>query len=137
MTAPHFGNGTTIVFATSGLTGLVTNIKPLNKKRDALPSDHLGTAAGGKPFEPAPLYDPGDCEVTFFHNPDTSIPFTNAKEVVTITFPPGTGQSTGGTLASDAFIVEEGISDVKNNEYTMTTLKLKRSGNVTRTSGAT
>lgn len=136
MTAPHFGNGTTVVFATSGFTMLITSIKPLNQKRDALKDDHLGTPAGGMPFSPAPLYDGGDLEITGFHNPDTPVPVTAPKEVVTVTFPPGTGQSTGGTIASDAFITENQIGDVKNNEYTMATIKLKRSGNVTRTSGA-
>lgn len=98
------GNGATLTFGTSGLTGCFTEIDPSEQTRDAL-EDSCLTTTGQKTYVPGDLVEPGELRGKLFFDPTADLPAFNVPEVVTKTYPLPAGASTPGTLSGTGFFV--------------------------------
>ena len=103
------GNGSTIVFATSGFTGAYVEIGGLAQSLPVLNSSDLSTS-GDEEYQPGDLRssEPLTCQI--YWNPDSPPPLNRVVETVTITFPGG------ATLAVTAFIAGRTSPSLANNQ---------------------
>lgn len=115
------GNGATITFSVSGLTLGVYSMKINGEEIPAI-EDSLLTDTGYEKYIPGDLKKPMTIDVRYRFNPDVwatlgyATPATRTNDVVTVTFPPGSGQTNGATLAGTAFIVKNGEVELANNK---------------------
>jgi len=82
-------HGITVVFATSGFTGSITDINGVPVSREVVDTTHQGTTVAHTKL-PVDLYDAGNLEFTVHYLPDKVIPINGAMETVTLTWPSGT-----------------------------------------------
>lgn len=104
--------------------------------RQAIDQTHTGTADNYMVFDPSKLVDGGQVEVELNFDADTEPPIEDAKAALTITFPPGAGQTTGASWSADAFLTEISVNgqDLAGKFTASTTWKI--SGKITFTGGS-
>jgi len=88
-----------------GLT--VAELKEVNwsgMENEAIESTHMASPNGWKEFDPSALTDPGELELTVNFDPDETPAFPSTKGGVTVTWPPGAGNSTGAIWECDGFV---------------------------------
>jgi hypothetical protein len=125
------GTGTTITFATSAFTAEVIDIQHPELSRESLETTHLGTTTA-KTFQPSKLHDPGECSITVHHDPadEASDLIGEDPEVITITYPLESGQSTAATKVFTGFVTSVGGESMKVGELMQTKLTIKITGPV-------
>ena len=129
------GTGATITFATSAYTAEWLDIQLPDTARDPLETTHLGTTTA-KTFQPAKLYDPGEVSVTVHHDPSLALLISSVAEVITVTYPLETGESTAATAVFTGFVTGQGGETFKVGELIATKLKIKVTGAIAFTAGS-
>jgi hypothetical protein len=119
------GHGTTILFD-SGFFASIQSITFSGVERAAIPNWHFGTT-GGKTFEPADTYDPGELVVECIYDATEIPPILGNAETVTIT-PAGGADA----ISFSGFMTGHDINIV-SEETIRSTSRLKASGLVTWT----
>lgn len=132
------GHGATILFGTSSWTAEILSLGWNGASREAIPTSHLGTAApatgkwGNMTFIPSDLSDPGNLEIEYHHNPDTTVPLDAVAETITITFPSPPGvTTTGAKWSSSGFVTSAEVTAPDGKMTGRMTVKL--SGNIQKT----
>jgi hypothetical protein len=97
------GTSATVTFATSGFTACIRDISVSGISREAVETTCMDTS-NARTFIPGDLYDPGEVSMEILFNPDTDLPLNGAAEVITITYPLGTGETSAATLAGTGFL---------------------------------
>ena len=118
------GHGTTITFD-SGFLAEVLSLNWSGIERAPVPNHHFGTT-GGKTFQPADTYDPGELVVEIQHDATETPPLSAAAETVTIAWPvtPARSDSFSGFMTG----YEITASD---EEKVRATARIKASGDIT------
>jgi len=137
--AVELGNGTAIVFGTSGFAGQITKMDFSGISREAVDVSHLGSAAagagqfGGRDFKPGKLIDPGELVLTVHFDADTRPLSMEPAETITITFPLDDGESTASIWAGSGFCTDVSGPSVENDAKMEQTITLKLTGDWTIT----
>lgn len=118
------GHGTTILFD-SGFLGEILSINWAGIERVAVPNHHFGTT-GGKTFQPADTYNPGELVVEIQHDATDTPPLTNVAETVTIEWPttPTRSDSFSGFMTGYEL-------NATDEEKVRGTARIKASGDIT------
>jgi hypothetical protein len=132
-TAVDEGHGATLTLGTHtwDTAALIKSISFDAIARQALETTHLATA-NGRTFMPEDLPDYGSLTVEFYHIDAIAPPYA-AAETVTVTYPIGTGQSAGATIACSGFLTEYTPGSPAVGEIMMGTAKWKLTGPMTFT----
>lgn len=110
------GNGSTIVFGTSGFTARYHELGEATQKVAKIDTSHLGLARGSsKTSIPGDLVDPGEIQCMFEWPLGAICPLREASETVTITYPLPAGKSTPATLAGTGFVMQRSTPQLKND----------------------
>ena len=131
---PDVGTGTSAAFATSSFTGSIMGITRSGVERPSIPTSHLGTT-DDHTFMPGDLVDQGSYDFALQFDPDTTPPIDGAAEVITITFPLPSGQSTPATAVFTGFVVSRG-EEVPLEDLMTASFTVKVTGNVVITASA-
>jgi len=114
--------GTVIEFATSSFAPEIVGFGKGGQSRTAIDTTHLGTAAPGanaihnKTFLPSDISDAGELTMDIHFNPDELPPFNEDAEVITITYPLASGDTTPSIHTFNGFVTgfeETGALDDK------------------------
>ena len=135
MTAPFEGHGASIAFGTSSFTASWTSLSTGPVTRAVISTTHLGTS-NAKTSQPADLYDPGQLRGQCHYDPDSQPPFSGASETVTLTYPPGSGQTNGATEASSAYVIEFSPGELTTDGNIIADVVLQRTGAITFVDGS-
>lgn len=131
------GHGASLTFGTtSGFTGRLTQIGALRRYRDELPDTAL--ADDDEKFCPGGLRrsDPVECE--YYCNPDMDpLTFLNADpETITITSPPGDGQTNGATRTGSGFVSSISDPSYSTGENLVGNMTIRFTGAITVAAGS-
>ena len=137
-TAVDTPHGTTIAFGTSSFSANLKSYTLGGQSRAMHDTSHLGTAAPGaseihnKTFLPSDLSDGGDLTMVIHFNPENLPPINGPKEVITITFPLASGDTTPTIYVFDGAVsgFEE---DSPEDGIMMATMTVKVSGKIAKT----
>lgn len=130
------GTGTTITFsfaapfAATSFSGRYQQIGGLGESLEVLDDTHLGSTTT-KEYEVADLMDLEAFECTIFTDPDVSVPI-GKKALITITYPPKSGQTNGARLSATGFISTRTGPDVQVNQLLMGTFAIQFDGKGTK-----
>ena len=133
--------GITVVFATSAFTAEIKDVNWGGISRESKDISKQSTAApgankfGNMEFMPGDLSDPGELSMEIHFDPDQEPPIDQAAEVITVTWPLVSGDSTAATWAATGFITafeESGTLD----EVMTASITVKFSGEVTMVAAA-
>lgn len=118
------GHGTTITFD-SGFFAEILSISWSGIERVAVPNSNFSTT-GGKTFEPADTYDPGELVVEIQHDATDTPPILTAAETVSIVWPttPTKTDSFSGFMSGYEITAQD-------EEKVRGTARIKASGTVT------
>ena len=117
------GNGTTIVFSSTGFTALFTEIAAGDQTLDMLEDHHLNTTSGKKTKMPSDLTDEGELTGTYYWDQSFgTFPSCGTTETCTETFPLKSGESTNATLAGTGAITKRGGPTSQNGTLMTGTL---------------
>ena len=132
------GAGASLTFATTTNNAFeVTSIQAQGISRESLETTHHGTTGGHKTFQPGDFRDPGTIAVTVLYDPNgPRPPVAAAAEVVTITYPVPSGDTSGATEASTAFVTDWDAPALEIDSIMEATMTLKRSGVITYTTSS-
>ena len=107
------GNGATVGFATSSWSGAIHRISSLNQRVPSLNTSVLATT-GYERWQRGDLNDMDAVELQVFYDAHDEPPFTQAVEIVTITYPnSGTAPA---TIVGNAWVEEVERGELANNE---------------------
>jgi len=132
------GRGTTIAFGTSSFTSEVVSIDWSGITRDPIDSTHLGSAAptasefGGMEFIPPDLADAGEISLELHTDPDKIPPLNLATEIITVTFPLVSGDTTPTKWVANGFTTGYSANATSGEKIT-TTMTVKITGVITPT----
>jgi len=129
------GAGASLTFVTSGTTLGVTTINHSGIARESIETTELATT-GGKEFTPGDLYDPGEIAISWSYDPDVQPPYTAVAEVMRITYPLQTGQSSAAKVEASGFITSWDEPELAQDSYMTASLTIKLSGDLTYTASA-
>lgn len=130
------GTGTTITFsfsapfASTSFSGRYQQIGGLGESLEVLDDTHLGSTVT-KEYEVADLMDLEPIECTVFTDTDVSIPI-GKKALITITYPPKSGQTNGARLSATGFIASRTGPDVQVNQHLMSNFSIQFDGKTTK-----
>ena len=116
------GHGTTITFAT-GFLAKIRSLQWTGVERTAVDDTFFNTT-GGKAYEAADLYDPGELVVEIEHDTAATPPIASAAETVTLTWPDAQTHAASGFMVGYEF-------QTSDEEKVMATARIKLSGAVT------
>jgi len=108
------GHGASIVFGTTGWTGIIHKITGLHRTRGKIEITALNLAVNSeKQYIPEDLIDCDEITIDYEFNPSasTQTPLTSAPETITITAPMRSGESTAATLAGSGFATDDKHGD--------------------------
>lgn len=128
------GTGAALVFTTSSWTAEIMSIEHSGVSREAIDVTHLGSTSA-RAFIPGDLYDPGELDVEYHHNPDNPPPFTATAEIVQIKFPLSGTITTASQDKISMFIVDLGKT-IPLEDKMVGTIKLKCTGPISHTNAA-
>ena len=123
------GNGTSIVFGTSGWTGSIISISGTSQSREALEDTHLGIT-GERTFVPDDLISPGEFDIEFYwdQSAGTFPPITAVAETITISFKLKPSETVQATLAGSGFATESEGPTTTNSELMTGTMTIQWDG---------
>lgn len=130
------GVGITAVWTTSGFTAEIKNLTWGEASRDSHEVTHQGTPAAGagkfgnRVYLESDLQDPGTVSFDMHFDPDTVPPIGLAQEILTITWPLVSGDSTAATWVGTVFCMTYEPA-ITLGEVMVQTSTWKVSGNVT------
>lgn len=135
-TAVDEGRGATLVLGTStwDTAALLKTISFDAITRASLETTNLATA-NARTFMPEDLPDYGSLTAEFFHIDAIAPPYA-AAETITLTYPVGSGQSAGATIACSGFLVDYTPGSPAVGEILMGTAKWKLTGVMTFTAAS-
>lgn len=123
------GNSTTIAFATSGFTPSVVSFDGLEETLEGLIDSDLSTT-NYETMVPADLIAVSPMTATIrWDNGD--VPPLGTVELITITFPLESGESTGATLAGTGFISGRTGPNLVNNTIAEASISIQFDGKST------
>ena len=122
------GQGTKILFGTTGFVSNVDNIDTSGLSREAFDTSHLLTE-DAKTFEPTDLVDSGEIGLELHFDPDEFPPINQPSEIVTITWPIPAGSANGATWTFTAFMTNFDAGAAKGEKMTASAT-LKVSGTI-------
>lgn len=130
------GLGATVAFATnSAFNGNVIDITAASPQRESLETTHLGTT-GAKTNKPGKLQNSGTYELTFDHNPNDIDMLTKDPEVVTISYPLRTGQTTPDRRVFTAWVSNFGGEEFKPDTLMRSKCTLTVTGVIQKIAGS-
>ncbi|NRA40488.1 MAG: hypothetical protein HRU15_20255 [Planctomycetes bacterium] len=101
------GTGASVSFATSTVVADLISLNLPEIAREPLETTNLGTV-GGKTFKPGKIRDYGEVSMVFDYNPGDGELIIADAEVVTITYPLLSGETTAATRVFTGFVTAEG-----------------------------
>ena len=117
------GNGTTVVFSSTGFTALFTEIAAGDQTIEMLEDHHLNTTTGKKTKMPADLIDWGELTGTFYCDQSTgTFPTCGTTETCTVTYGLKSGEGSNATLAGTGAISKVGGPTAQNGTLMTGTL---------------
>lgn len=138
-TAVDLGTGTTIAFGTSGFASELLSINWTGISRavvDTTPLSITPAAAGtigNRRYKAAHAVDPGTLECEFHFNPNDDPPVGEDEEVITITFPIVTGDSTSAIWTANGVMTNFDIVGISLDEKMVARATIKLTGAITLT----
>ena len=138
MTLPvDVGTGTTIVFQTSSFSAEIVDIQIGGISREAVDvtemSDVVGAGnIGGREFIPTRLADPGELTLEVHFDPDDTPPVNLPAEVIDITFPQASGETTPTKWSATGFCTSYDAAVPLEDKMTAT-ITIKITGDITIT----
>lgn len=132
------GQGTIVVFTSSGFTAEIEDIKTTGLQRNSIATSHLGTPQPGpnqfanKTFIPSKLTDPGELQMQVHFNPQVVPPINGFPEDIIVTFPLAQGDSTPATWRARGFVTSYDWT-VPLEEKMMSSMNVKLTGAITIT----
>lgn len=130
------GTGTTITFAfvapnaALSFVGRYQQIGGLTESLEVLDDTHLGSTVT-KEYEVGDVRDLEPFDATIFTDTDVSIPI-GLKALITITYPPKSGQTNGARLSATGFISSRTGPDVQVNQHLMSNFSIQFDGKTTK-----
>lgn len=118
------GHGTTVTFD-SGFLAEVLSLTWSGIERAPVPNSTFATT-GGKTFQPADTYDPGELVMEILHDATDTPPILSAAETVTLAWPvtPTRSDSFSGFMTGYEIVAQD-------EEKVRGTARIKASGSVT------
>lgn len=116
------GHGTTITFD-SGFLAKIRSLQWSGIERTPVDDTYFNTT-GGKAFEPADLYNPGELVVEIEHSTTDTPPLSSAAETITITWPDTQTHACSGFMSGYEL-------QTADEEKVIATARLKLSGAIT------
>lgn len=135
------GTGITITFGTSGFAAEITSVSMDDISREVIDTSHLGTTPAGageigsRTFLAGKLSNPGMLNIEGHHDADLTPPIEAAAEVITITFPLGTGETTASKWVFNGQMTSYGFSAPLEDKITFSA-SVKAVGPITITEAA-
>ncbi len=123
------GNGMQIDFGTTGFNAAVIDVDGPGFVRPSIETTTMATTVA-KEYIPGDLYDPGDIDIEFAHDPSIVPPIDQPREVITITWPKHSGINNAATWVGSGFLTEYKASGKLDTRMTAKA-KIKLSGKVT------
>jgi len=111
------GNGATIAFASSSNGALrLVRIGEWTEEIPSLDDNDLSITAGSHmQFCRGSLIEHGPIDIDVAIDPDTQGDFSFAEEQITITYPPGSGQTNGATLIGLGWLQRRSSGTLESN----------------------
>lgn len=109
------GNGSTVVFATSGFTAKYIEIGGMNESIPVLDNSGLSTTGHAEKC-PGDLIDHDAITLRYFYAPNARQPLTGVVETATFTLAPIAGQTVGATLSGTGFFSSRTGPTLANNQ---------------------
>ncbi len=137
-TAVDTPHGTTVAFGTSSFSANLKSYTLSGQAREMHDTTHLGTAAPGanaihnKTFLESDISDAGNMVMTIHFNPENLPPINDSFEVVTVTFPLASGDTTPTIYVFNG-AVSDFDEDSPSDGIMMATMTVKISGPITKT----
>lgn len=125
-TSVDCGHGTQVIFATSGFTAQLVEIRLRSLARSIVQSSHMGTTAasagqfGNRTAIPGQLESPGQLVMDAYFNPQTNPPIAARPEAITIRWPLPTGAAFGAVWEMAGFLVNLDIVDSQDEAIAVT-----------------
>lgn len=130
------GTGTTITFAfyapfaSTSFAARYQQIGGFTETLEVLDDTALSSTTTME-YEVADLRSLEPIECTIFTDPDVDIPI-GKKALVTITYPPKSGQTNGARLTASGFISSRAAPDIVSNQLLMSQVTLQLDGKTTK-----
>jgi len=125
---PKTGSTGTIVFTTSALSLVVTEIGEWSKTRELLDGSALNTTVC-KEMYPAVLDDvSAPVNVTVWFNPGTNLATLGTSETVTLSYPKCNAGTNFGTLAGTGVITQDGTAAMRVGAIMTKTMQFRFDG---------